>query len=177
MNKEKFDGEKARLNSAIYYHTKQGNEDMVQALSTEFCMLYINNNIIPRKSFKYSNLWAALVETMTAHSEDVAIEESGVKDILTKSEIRYIKKYMSNPNYRFEDKKESIMKDHNIDEATLYEWFEELDIFVGVTQFEKARFNELKKSKRYLISSAQSASPVNTVFLNNMKAYASFIGA
>ena len=177
MDKEIFDGEKARLNSSIYYHTKQGNEDMVQALSTEFCMLYINNNIIPRKSFKYYNLWAALVETMTAHSEDVTIEESGVKDILTKSEIRYIKKYMSNPNYRFEDKKASIMSDYNIDEDTLYEWFEELDIFVGVTQFEKARFNELKKSKRYLISSAQSASPVNTVFLENMKAYASFIGA
>ena len=35
-------------------------------------------------------------------------------------------------------KKESIMKDYNIDEETLYEWFEELDIFVGVTQFEKA---------------------------------------
>ncbi len=170
MDKEIFDGEKARLNSSIYYHTKQGNKDMVQALTTEFCMLYINNNIIPRKSFKYYDLWASL-------AENVPLEEVGVKDILTKSEIRYIKKYMSNPNYRFEDKKESIMKDHNIDEATLYEWFEELDIFVGVTQFEKARFNELKKSKRYLISSAQSASPVNTVFLDNMKAYASFIGA
>ena len=179
MNKETFDGEKARLNSSIYYHTKQGNKDMVQALTTEFCMLYINNNVVPRKSFKYYDLWSSLAKAVTAHNEDVPLEEEvlGVKDILSKSDIRYIKKYMSNPNYQYDIKKETLMEDYKIDEETLMEWFQDLDIHIGSTQFERAKFHTVKKSKRYIISSAQTASPVNKVFLSNLEAYAEFIGA
>ena len=51
------------------------------------------------------------------------------------------------------------------------------NINLGSNQFSKAKSHKLKESSRYIITSAQTASPVNIQFLDNIKVYAQEINA
>ena len=84
---------------------------------------------------------------------------------------------MNNSTIQYLQKREILMDTFEVESDILDLWLEELGVHTGPTHFEKAKFNKIKKSKRYLISSAQTASPVNKVFFNNMKAYADYIDA
>lgn len=178
MNKRKFNSTKNKLAQRIYYHEKQGNDDMVKALILEICMLYVNEGIVPQTNFKYYKEWQQMTSIIYGEEEIMENEpEDTIKSLFTTPEIRAIRKLMGNYNIPFSEKCDILINRHGLEEEALMTLFEELGIPTGPTQFEKARFNELKPSRRYLISSAQSGSPVNKVFFNNMKAYAKHIGA
>ena len=178
MTKKEFNKEKARLNSSIAYHTKAYNNAEVLKLSVEYCNLYIKNGVVPRSDFRYIDLYNKLVNMqIDPETEEIVEKEDPIKSLFTTPEIRSIRKLMSNYNIQFEEKCNIITERHGITKEAFLELLEELGIPVGATQFEKARFNELRRSKRYIISSAQSGSPVNDTFYINMMKYAEFINA
>ena len=111
------------------------------------------------------------------NNTEESIKSTSIRASFNNLEIKAIRKLMSNYNIKFEDKCDIIIKRHGIQDYELIELFIELGIPVSPTQFEHARFNELKRNNRYLITSAQSGSPVNQIVFNNMKAYANFLGA
>ena len=178
MTKKEFNKEKARLNSSIAYHTKAHNNAEVLKLSVEYCNLYIKNGVVPRSDFRYIDLYNKLVNMqIDPETKEIVEKEDPIKSLFTTPEIRAIRKLMSNYNIQFEEKCDIITERHGITKEAFLELLEELGIPVGATQFEKARFNELRRSKRYIISSAQSGSPVNDTFYINMMKYAEFINA
>lgn len=59
----------------------------------------------------------------------------------------------------------------------LTSWLFDMGIELVSSQLHKAKHRNLKKSKRYIISSAQSACMVNDRLLKNMEVYAKFIDA
>ena len=96
---------------------------------------------------------------------------------LTKEEINYIRRICASPIYHHSKKTEMLLEHFDVDIDTMLEWIEELDVVMTSTQFAKAKLHKLKEKKRYIISSAQTASPCNIQLLKNMEAYAKFIDA
>jgi hypothetical protein len=99
-----------------------------------------------------------------------------ISEIL-KEDQKYIKKVCNNNVIKLEDKlnilKEYLQKDEN----EIMEIIDSLGIIISQSEFSAAKHHILKNKKRYLITSAQTASPVNINFLENIKAYADFIDA
>lgn len=96
---------------------------------------------------------------------------------LTKEEISYIKKICSSPILHHTKKTEMLLSHFNVELNVMLGWLEELSIVIVSTQFAKARLHKLKEKKRYIISSAQTASPCNIQLLKNIETYAKFIDA
>lgn len=95
---------------------------------------------------------------------------------ISKDDQKYIKKIIFN-NLIDNDKKLEILCSHYAEnEKTILDWISFLKLSI-TSQFSDAKRNELTKSNRYIISSAQNGSPVNEAFLENIKTYANFINA
>lgn len=176
---DEFIEEKKRIFKNIQYFESKKNAVETSRAVIEYCQLFINANVTPPKSFPYWPVLEAIKNSNTLAStlKKEEVKSKSAKTILDTSEIKYMKKFMNNPNYKFTEKVNTLKDKYNIDKETLFTWFKELGIHNGPTQFEKAKFNKLKASTRYLISSAQTASPVNPVFLQNMEVYAKHINA
>lgn len=89
----------------------------------------------------------------------------------------YIRKICRNQTLSIEAKLDLLTEDLNVGRDEVKQWVLAMGLSLVPTQFYKAKNRRIKKSKRYLISSAQTASIVHLGLLNNMKAYAKFIGA
>lgn len=96
---------------------------------------------------------------------------------ISKQDQKYIKRVCNNNNIVLKEKIEILSDYFNKNEETIEEMINFLGMSLTQSQFSSAKLHTLKKSKRYIISSAQTASPVNIKFLNNIKAYAKFIDA
>ena len=182
MNILEFNREKARLNANInnYKYSRRMDHPKAKQYVTELCLLYIKAGVEPRTTFGYYELWEALNSGSMMEEETVYAKtpkRETAKELLSKAEIKYITKFMSNPSYRMDNKIEILMNEFKVDEDTLHSWFMDLNISTVSSQFEKAKFHSLKPAQRYIISSAQTASAVYKPFFENMLAYAEFIGA
>ena len=96
---------------------------------------------------------------------------------ISKEDQRYIKRIINNDNINLEDKLDILVDHYNVDPETMKEMINFLGMALTSSQFLAAKNHTLKDKKRYIISSAQTASPVNIKFLNNIRAYAKFIDA
>lgn len=96
---------------------------------------------------------------------------------LNKKEVRYIKKVVDNPDFSKDQKIENISNFMGVSIEDSLEMINFLKLSLKPTQFSKARSKTLEKKRRYIISSAQSASSVNLNFLRNIEIYANFINA
>jgi uncharacterized protein YjcR len=70
----------------------------------------------------------------------------------------------------------------NLSERTVRKWFKKLNfkekVDIEPEQYVKAKEKKHDKSKkRFIITSAQSGTPVNKNFINNIEAYADYINA
>jgi len=88
-----------------------------------------------------------------------------------------IRRICKNEEYTIQGKLDILTDHFKVELDVIKIWLESLNIVLYPTQFSAAKLHTLKKKKRYIISSAQNASPVNISFLNNIKAYAKFIDA
>lgn len=113
---------------------------------------------------------------MNKENNEVTAEEKE-KVNLEKADQRYIKRICGNNTITVEKKLEILTNHFNVDEKVINEYIKLVGVDIPSTQFSAAKLHILKKKKRYLISSAQTASPINESFLNNMKAYAEHIDA
>lgn len=105
------------------------------------------------------------------------MEENNLKDTISKDDKKYIRRICNNDDLLREEKID-ILKDHyKLPVEQLIEQLNSLGMSLNPSQYASAKLNILKKKKRYIISSAQNASPVNLEFLENIKAYAEFIDA
>jgi len=90
---------------------------------------------------------------------------------------KLIKRISGNSNLTKDEKFEVLEKHLEVDRQKLSGWAEQIKSPIKSSQFSKAKNNTFRKAKRYLISSAQNASPANKDLLLNMEAYADHIGA
>lgn len=96
---------------------------------------------------------------------------------LTKEDQKYIKRICSNSTLSIEDKINLLNSHINLSEEEINSFIKENSLNLETSQFAKAKLHTLKKSKRYIISSAQTASPVNKQLLDNIIVYANKIDA
>ena len=120
------------------------------------------NTIFPRTE----NIIKEVKEEVIVEEEELSIEEK-----------KYIRKICKNPELRSFEKEETLLKRLNVDKEVLNKHLDSLGLHIKSSQFSKARFHTLNTKKRYIISSAQTASPVHIGFLENIKQYAEFINA
>ena len=118
---------------------------------------------------------------MNKENNEVPFEVSNTVEVI-KPEIssldqKYIRKICNNNTLRVENKVGILTDTFNVELDVIKEWITSLGIILSPSQFSAAKLHTLAKKKRYIISSAQTASPVNISFLNNIKAYAKFIDA
>lgn len=96
---------------------------------------------------------------------------------INKEEQKYIKRIINNDNINLEEKLDILTSHFEKTDDEIKELLNTLGMSLTSSQFAAAKLHTLKSSKRYIISSAQTASPVNLKFLNNIKAYAKHIDA
>ena len=96
---------------------------------------------------------------------------------VSKEDQKYIKRICRNNTITKAEKIQILVDHYRIGEEDVYKLLEEMGITISHSQFAAAKLNVLKPSKRYIISSAQTGSPVNEAFLENIKAYAEHIDA
>ena len=113
----------------------------------------------------------------TENNKVIAEKTEIIKIDLSKEDQRYIKRICSNNTLPLEDKLDILVKHFNTTKDVVSEYIEILGMTLSPSQFSAAKLHTLKQKKRYIISSAQTASPVNEDFLRNMEVYAKFINA
>ncbi len=96
---------------------------------------------------------------------------------LSKEDKKYVKKICNNPNLLEEDKIHYISRTLNVSVEEVKEVVASLGHSLFSSAFAMAKNKTLASKKRYIITSAQTASLVNVSFLENIKAYAKFIDA
>lgn len=110
-----------------------------------------------------------------------SIEENEIKNNdeidLPKPDQKYIKRICNNPSLSEEEKTNILKNTLNLSEESIKTYVEKLNVGISTSQFAKAKLHKLTTKKRYIISSAQTASPVNRQFLENIKTYAEYIDA
>jgi len=135
-----------------------------------------NNEISPRQ--KYVKEIAA---KLTAQDQDnKVIEEIAVdkpKYDISKDDQKYIKRICNNSNINLEEKLDILSEHYQVSTETVQDMINFLGMSISQSQFSVAKLHTLKKKNRYIISSAQTSSPINIKFLNNIETYAKFIGA
>lgn len=109
-------------------------------------------------------------------SEEINKPEENFETI-DKDNQKYIKRICSNNSITVEKKVRILMEHFGEEEEIIRKRIAALKINISNSQFAEAKLKILKKSNRYIISSAQAGSPVNENFLKNIKAYANHIGA
>lgn len=100
-----------------------------------------------------------------------------IKYDISKEDQKYIKKICNNDNINLDEKLDILVDHYKVDVKTMKEMINQIGMSLSVSQFSSAKLHTLKTKQRYIISSAQTASPVNLAFLNNIKAYAKVIDA
>ena len=96
---------------------------------------------------------------------------------VSKEDKKYIRRICSNNSITAEEKLDILIEHYKVSREEMSEMISILGLSLVPSQFAAAKLHTLKKKRRYIISSAQTASPVNLEFLENIKAYASFIDA
>ena len=103
---------------------------------------------------------------------------------LTDEQVDNIKKvYHDNSGLSWEKKAFKLAEKFGVSERTIRKWVaeklqvkEKKDVEIGVLKLAKGKKHDTDK-KRFIITSAQNATPVNKSFLQNILAYADFIDA
>jgi len=101
---------------------------------------------------------------------------SPLKFEISKEDQKYIKK-ICNADINMGEKLDILTAEFNVDDEEMKEMINFLGMLLSESQFSAAKVHTLATKRRYIISSAQAASPVNLKFLNNIEAYAKFIDA
>ena len=101
---------------------------------------------------------------------------------LTDEQISLAKKIYTNKELSWDDRMKQLMELFERSERTVRKWTVKLGFKekpdIESEQYEQAKKRKHDKTKnRFIITSAQNATPVNTNFLNNLEAYAKFIDA
>lgn len=110
--------------------------------------------------------------------EDNLIENTpAISFEIPKDKQKYTKKICSNGSITLNEKKEILASYLEKDVKEIEAILTEFGIELTESQFSAAKIHTLKNSKKYIISSAQTASPVNVAFLDNIKTYAEYIDA
>lgn len=104
-------------------------------------------------------------------------DRRSVKTLLSKEDQSFLRRICNNSVLTEREKIKKLSNRFNVEETILHAWAEELGLSLESSEYAKAACHTLAKKKRYLISSAQNASPVNEEFLDNMKVYAKHIDA
>lgn len=112
---------------------------------------------------------------MNKENNEVTTDE--VKIDLAKVDQKYIKRICSNNTLTLEDKLNILVEHFNTTKEVVTEYVESLGMILTPSQFSAAKLHTLKKKQRYIITSAQTASPINEDFLHNIEAYAKHIDA
>jgi transposase len=99
------------------------------------------------------------------------------KILVPKEHKAYVRKICRNQTLSHSEKLELLSENLKVNHENVEQWVSAMGLSLMPTQFFKAKNRKIKKSKRYIISSAQTASMVHTEFLKNIEAYAKFIGA
>jgi hypothetical protein len=102
---------------------------------------------------------------------------------LTQEQIEYAKSVYSDKNVSWDDRMEALKSLFGKSERTVRKWCsdrlsfkEKVDVIPEVLKIAKEKTHDGTK-KRFLITSAQSATPINKGLLREMEAYAEFIDA
>lgn len=107
-------------------------------------------------------------------------KEETIKDPvfnISKEDQKYIKRICDNNIISLDEKVTMVSELLNQPEDKIRDILNFLGISLTDSQFAAAKLHTLKEKKRYIISSAQTASPVNLKFLHNVEKYAKFINA
>lgn len=113
---------------------------------------------------------------LESNNDDTKNINNTPKYVLNSSEKKYLRKIVT--NYRISaEEKLILLSDYFIMPIPeVQEMLDSLRLSLR-SQFSAAKEHMLNKKQRYIISSAQTSSPVNEKFLKNMEAYAKFIDA
>jgi len=115
--------------------------------------------------------------------QENTLDSDSIKDLekkkfdISKEDQKYIKRICNNSNINLDEKLDVLTNEFNVEIEVMQEMINFLGMSLSQSQFSVAKLHTLKKKKRYIISSAQTASPVNLAFLNNIEVYAKFIDA
>lgn len=96
---------------------------------------------------------------------------------VSRDDSDYARKICGNQSLKSIDKLNLLSERFNANSVQVSKIVKHLNLSLAASQFSKAMQYELPKKQRYLISSAQNASPVNLQLLENMKVYAKYIDA
>lgn len=137
-------------------------------------LTFAKNNLSEKEHDQYLKLYN---NYFTDSKDDIEEEEETSKLDISKEDQRYVKRICGNSNLVLDEKLEILVKHLNITKEEVLEYIEIVGVSLSPSQFSAAKLHTLKTKKRYIISSAQTASPVNEEFLKNIEAYAKFIDA
>jgi len=103
--------------------------------------------------------------------------EDIIQPNLSKTDKDYLKKICTSTHFSLTTKMDILTAYFSKTEEEINTLINQFDYSLTESDFSAAKSHKLKDSKRYIISSAQNASPVNLKFLKNIEAYADFINA
>ena len=104
-------------------------------------------------------------------------EEAPKKIYISYEDKKFIRRICTNYKLNYDKKMEALTEGLLLSEEEVLERVDLLGVSLKESQFYEATLHTLKPKKRYIISSAQTGSPVNSNFLENIEAYAKFIDA
>jgi len=110
-------------------------------------------------------------------TEPEKTEQEVLKDGISKEDQRYIKRICASNSLTTSNKLKILSEHLKIDKDVMQELILSFGVNLAPSQFLKAKLHTLEKKQRYIISSAQTASPVHKEFLLNIEKYAEFIDA
>ena len=125
--------------------------------------------------YKYLNLFTTYFNKKSEVIVDTTPQPEETK--ISLEDKKYIRRVVSNDTITLNDKLDILCDHYKVTEEEMKERINSIGMSLSTSQFAAAKLKTLKAKKRYIISSAQNASPVNLAFLNNIKAYAEFIDA
>lgn len=96
---------------------------------------------------------------------------------IAKDDQKFLKKICYSAHFTLTEKIDILMSGLQKTEPEIREMIDHLEFSLVESQFSAAKLHTLKEKKRYIISSAQTASNVNVNFLKNIEAYAEYIDA
>lgn len=112
---------------------------------------------------------------MKEEKENKAVEEEKEFNLSDKDK-KFLKRIL-NSDMKINDKLQTLQDKFDLSIEKIKEMIDFYGLILAESQFAMAKSHILSKKKRYIISSAQNASPVNKDFLANIEAYAKFINA
>jgi len=127
--------------------------------------------------YKYYNLFYTVFPIKPTTDEIIEDEKIIEEPTISKEDQKYIKRICLSASLNSSEKLNILNSQLNLSEEEIKAFIDKNNLTINSTQFSKAKSHTLKNSKRYIISSAQTASPVHAQFLDNIKTYAAHIDA